>query len=46
VRALEATGRDLIGVQQLLGHKAITSTQRYVDEIDAAHVAKIQQKIR
>lgn len=46
VRALEATDRDLVGVQQLLGHKTITSTQRYVDEIDAAHVAKIQQKIR
>lgn len=46
VRALKATDGDLIGVQQLLGHKTVVSTQRYVDEIDAERVAKIQQKIR
>lgn len=46
VRALKATSGDLIGVQQLLGHKAVTSTQRYVDEIDAERVADIQRKLR
>jgi integrase len=46
VRALRATDGDLIGVQQLLGHKSIASTQRYVDEIDAERVAAIQRKIR
>jgi integrase len=46
VRALKATDQDLVGVSQLLGHTTILSTQRYVDEIDAEHVAKIQQKIR
>jgi len=46
VRALKATDRDLVGVAQLLGHTTILSTQRYVDEIDAEHVAKIQKAIR
>lgn len=46
VRALKATDRDLVTVAQMMGHSTITTTQRYVDELDADRVASVQRKVR
>jgi len=46
VRGLKATNGDLVAVGQMLGHTSITSTQKYVDEVNVDRVADLQRKIR
>lgn len=45
VDALRESG-DIIAVQQALGHRSLTSTQKYTDELRVDDVAKLQQAIR
>lgn len=45
VQALRTTG-DLGLVQQLLGHRSISSTQHYVDEVRTDAVGRLQKKLR
>jgi integrase len=45
VRALGIT-RDVHAVQQLLGHRSLSSTLRYVDELRRADVEKLQRDLR
>ncbi len=45
VAALKETNGDLVKVQQMLGQTAISSTQRYTDELQVEGVANLQSKI-
>jgi site-specific recombinase XerC len=45
VAALRETGGDLIKVQQMLGQEAISSTQRYTDELQVEGIAKLQSAL-
>ena len=44
VRALTAT-KDIHAVSQLLGHRSLQSTERYVDELRTSEVAALQRKL-
>lgn len=45
VAALRETNGDLIKVQQMLGHDAIASTQRYTDELQVEGIATLQSQL-
>ena len=45
VQALRTT-HDMTQVQQLLGHRSLSSTERYVDEVRTDAVGRLQKKLR